>query len=89
VLQIGIRAGATKLGPLGLMKESLKNLVREPLRVTPYLTLFIRNLFKPLLKTQMRLHVIVICFEILSCVFLVFQIKKLTSPYKLYVFFPN
>jgi hypothetical protein len=53
----------TTLGLLGLMNESHKNLIRELLRVTPYLTPFIRNLFKPLLKRGMKLSVVVICFE--------------------------
>jgi hypothetical protein len=45
------------------MNESHKNIIRDLLRVTPYITPFLRDLFKPLLKRGMRLSVVVICFE--------------------------
>jgi hypothetical protein len=53
----------TTLGLLGLMNESHKNIIREILGVTPYLTPFLRGLVKPLLKKGMKFFVVVICFE--------------------------
>jgi hypothetical protein len=49
----------TTLGMLGLINESLKNIIRDPLRVTPYLTPFLRGLFKPILKEGMKLYVVI------------------------------
>jgi len=54
----------TTLGLLGIMNESLKNLIRDPLRVTPYLTPFLRSLLEPLLKRGMKLSVVVYVLKI-------------------------
>jgi hypothetical protein len=58
----------TTLDLLGLMNKSHKNLVRELLGVKPYLTPFLRGLFKPLLKEGMKLSVFVYVLKNLSCV---------------------
>jgi hypothetical protein len=49
----------TTLGLLGIMNESNKNIIRDPLKVTPYLNPFLRGLFKPLLKRGMKLSTVV------------------------------
>jgi hypothetical protein len=58
----------TTLGLLGLMNESLKNIIREILGVTPYLTPFLRGLVKPLLKKGMKLFVVVYVLKNMNCV---------------------
>jgi hypothetical protein len=87
VCYILVSEQTTIIGFLGLMNDSHKKFIREILRVTPYLTPFIRSLFKPLLNKGMKLSTVIICFENLNCVLLLFQIKKLTSLCKLYVLF--
>jgi hypothetical protein len=49
----------TTLGLLRLMNESHKNIIRDHLRVTPYLTPFLRGIVKPLLKRGMKISVVV------------------------------
>ena len=41
------------------MNELRENIIREPLRVAPYLTPFLRGLFKPLLKRGIKFSAVV------------------------------
>ena len=54
VLQIGIRAWLQHLACLGSWMSRLKTMFKELLRVTPYLTSFLKSPIKLLLKKIMK-----------------------------------
>jgi hypothetical protein len=68
VLQIGIRAWLQHLACLGSWTSRLKTIFRILLRVTPYLTSFLKSLVKILLRKRMKLSTVCVHLRNLNCV---------------------
>jgi hypothetical protein len=58
VLQIGIRAWLQHLSCLGSWMSCVKTIFKGILRVTPYLTSFLKSLVKVLLKKGMKISIV-------------------------------
>jgi hypothetical protein len=58
----------TTLGLLGIMDKSHKNIFKGILRVTPYLTSFLKSLVKILLKKRMKLSTMCVYLRNMNCV---------------------
>jgi hypothetical protein len=68
VLQIGIRAWLQHLAYLGSWTSHLKTIFKGLLRVTPYLTSFLKSLVKLLLKKRMKLSTVCVFKKYELCV---------------------
>jgi hypothetical protein len=68
VLQIGIRAWLQHLAYLGSWTSCVKTIFKGLLRVTPYLTSFLKSLVKLLLKKRMELSIVCVFKKYELCV---------------------
>jgi hypothetical protein len=68
VLQIGIRARLQHLAYLGSWTSCVKTIFKGLLRVTPYLTSFLKSLIKLLLKKRMELSIVCVFKKYELCV---------------------